>query len=501
MNYPGSRNRRRGEDDLEKRFHDPVSEVRAQLDLASAPSILETAVNDELRGQRRATVVIRTYLFVVLDGDRPLAGGARFSLDGVDEVVICRGKQRASSLETRDGVRRLTLTLPSPLLSCPQARLRRGPEGWAFEDAHSRNGTYLNGQRVAHGLLEKDDVLEVGHTFLVIRAFPQRTTESASDLDTAELEGELSAVRTLVPTVATRLHDLRRVARSSIAVLLCGETGTGKEVLARALHQLSQRPGPFVAVNCSTLTNGLAGSQLLGHVRGAFSGAVSDAIGFIRAAEGGTLLLDEVADLSTVAQGALLRVLQEREVIPVGRARPEAVDVRFVATTSRSLDVAVRRDRFRSDLFARFSGFVHQMTPLRNRREDLGLLTAVLLRKAGASDRDGLRMAPETGLELVRNAWPLNVRELEQVLVRSRLLSEEGVMTAELGFAAVAEASMAPPARPLSNADKELHAYVSEALIATKGNVSAAARTLGKGRVQMYRLIRRLSIDPKPFRL
>jgi transcriptional regulator of acetoin/glycerol metabolism len=124
-----------------------------------------------------------------------------------------------------------------------------------------------------------------------------------------------------------------------------------------------------------------------------------------------------------------------------------------------------------------------------------------LLRKAGATEGEGLRIAPETGLELVRYAWPLNVRELEQVLVRGRLLSDDGVMTAELGWMTVADASIAAgPARPLSEADRELHACIGEALTAAKGNVTATARTLGKGRVQLHRLLRRLGIDPKPFR-
>jgi DNA-binding NtrC family response regulator len=460
----------------------------------------DTTIDEKQRGERRSAVAVKSYLFVVLESDRPLAGGVRFALEGVEEIVIGRGEQRHASVEVRDGVRRLTLHLDSPSLSRLHARLRHLPEGWLLEDAHSRNGSFVNGVRVESASLGTDDVLEVGHCFLMIRAFPQREGESTSDLDSSALERELPAFRTLVPPLAVRLDNLRRVARSSISVLLCGETGTGKEVLARAMHGLSERSGPFVAVNCSTLTDGLAESQLFGHVKGAFSGAVAEAVGFVRAAEKGTLLLDEVGDLGGPAQGALLRVLQEREVTPVGRARPHTVDVRFVATTPRSLNVAVDQDRFRSDLFARLSGFVHQMTPLRERREDIGLLAAVLLRNAGASDAERLTIAPETALDLLRHGWPLNIRELEQVLVRSRVLNENGVMYTELAPAPVANDGRQRVARPLSAADKQLHERVSDALASAKGNVSEAARALGKGRLAVHRLMRRLKIDRQRFR-
>jgi DNA-binding NtrC family response regulator len=457
-------------------------------------------VDDKLRGQRRDSVAVKSYLFVVLEGDHPLDGGARFALDDIDEILIGRGERRAASVEARDGVRRLTLHLKSPSLSRLQARLRRELAAWVVEDTHSRNGTYVNGARVTKAVMGPDDMLEVGRSFLTIRSFPQRPGESTSDLDSAELENQPAAFRTLLPPIAARFEALRIIARSSIGVLLCGETGTGKEVLARALHELSGRGGPFIAVNCSTLTDGLAESQLFGHVKGAFSGAIGDAVGFVRAAEKGTLLLDEVGDLTGPAQGALLRVLQEREVVPVGRARPQTIDVRFMATTPRQLAVAVERDQFRSDLFARLSGFVHTMTPLRERREDLGLLAAALLRKAGASEGDNLSILPETGLELLRHGWPLNVRELEQVLVRSRLLSQDGVMYTDLGGPPVRETSRPRPAGPLSAADRELHARISDALAAAKGNVSEAARALSKGRVPLHRLMRRLDIDPNRFR-
>jgi transcriptional regulator of acetoin/glycerol metabolism len=449
-------------------------------------------------------------MFIVLDAGRPLAGGARFALDDgrafaagagepVDEIAIGRGEQREAALSNDDGVKRLTVRLPSPLLSRVHVRLRRAAHGWLFEDAHSRNGTFLNGQRAATGLVGADDVLEVGHTFLMIRAFPQRPGEVVPALTGADLDGRPVALQTLVPVLASQLRDLERVARSTVPVLLTGETGTGKEVLARAIHELSGRKGSFVAVNCGTLTEGLAESQLFGHVRGAFSGAVADAVGFVRAAAAGTLLLDEVGDLGRTAQAALLRVLQEREVVPVGRARPQTVDLRFVATTPRPLDGAVGRDEFRSDLFARLSGFVHRMTPLRERREDLGLLVAALLRKAGVRESDGARITPEMALALLRHDWPLNVRELEQLLVRSWLLNDDGTMNATVASRAPKKAKGSRPEQEQEQ-EQALRERLVETLRAAKGNVSAAARAAGEGRVQMHRLMRRLRIDPRAFR-
>jgi DNA-binding NtrC family response regulator len=164
------------------------------------------------------------------------------------------------------------------------------------------------------------------------------------------------------------------------------------------------------------------------------------------------------------------------------------------------LNVAGDHDHFRSDLFARLSGFAHPMTSLRERREDIGLLAATLLGRAGARSEDGLRLSPEMGLALLQHSWPLNVRELEQVLVRSRLLSADGVMHADFGSAPEAREARAPQSHPATAADRELHARISEALAASNGNVSEAARTLGKGRVQVHRLIRRLRIDPMRFR-
>src|SRR5262249_4252107 len=161
-----------------------------------------------------------------------------------------------------------------------------------------------------------------------------------------------------------------------LSILLLGETGTGKEVLARSLHALSQRPGPFIAVNCGAIPENLVEGQLFGHVRGAFSGALKDEPGLVRAAQGGTLLLDEIGDLPASSQAALLRVLQESEVRPVGSTQTVKVDVRIIAATHRPLESLIKGNAFRHDLYARLAGFRFELAPLRKRKVDLGLLIA-----------------------------------------------------------------------------------------------------------------------------
>jgi DNA-binding NtrC family response regulator len=466
---------------------------------------LSQTSEDSLRHRRGAALASRSYLFVVLDGTQPLAGGARYALDGIDEIHVGRGDRRTARVERSAAGRRLALELPSKLLSRLHARLHRAPSGWMLEDAGSRNGTYLNGERVSHEVVAPGDVVEVGHVFLTVGSFAEPVDQPGADLDASDLARQPAAFRTLSPAVAAELEILRRAARADISILLVGESGTGKEILARAIHEHSGRPGPFVAVNCNTLKEGLAESLLFGHVRGAFSGAVTDSTGFVRAADRGTLLLDEVQDLGAAAQGALLRVVQEREVVPVGRPAPQKVDVRFVATSPKSLDPAIAGERFRSDLFARLTGFVHTMTPLRDRREDLGLLVAALLAKAGVGPGDQPRIAPDLALGLLTHRWPLNVRELEQLLARTWLLADGGLMQGEpllvsAGTPDPAADGTPRPERVLTPEEDDERRRLLEALEAARGNVTEAARVLGKGRVQMHRLMRRLGIDARRFR-
>ena len=470
-------------------------------DEAPTPEGVKETLEDELRQRRPLGGVVQPYLFVVLEGGRPLAGGARFSLADIDEVHIGRGDERSAQVDA--GARRLMLQIPSQSLSRLHARLSRGPLGWLLEDAGSRNGSYVNGERVERELISDHDIVEVGHAFLTVREL-EEPAQAPHNLDFVDLEREPDGWRTLIPSIAAGLDQVRQVARSSVGVILMGETGTGKEVLARAIHALSGRRGSFVAVNCNALPAGLVESQLFGHVKGAFSGAITDAVGFVRAADRGTLLLDEVGDLAPSGQGALLRVLQESEVIPVGRAQEQKVDVRFIATSPRPLDARPDADRFRLDLFARLAGFVHTMTPLRERREDLGLFIATLLRKNGVTESEQPRIAPDFGLALVRHDWPLNVRELQQLLARSWLLADKGLMSGAPRFVGAGNAdrpaSADPAQRRLSTEDRAMQERLAAALDASRGNVSQAARALGTGRIQLHRLMKRLGVDARRFR-
>jgi transcriptional regulator with AAA-type ATPase domain len=464
---------------------------------APIPPSEDDTHQDDRERLRAKPQTFQEYLFVVLEADRPLAGGARYGLDEVDEVIIGRGRERAVTREVTAGIRRLLLRLPSRLLSSVHARIRRVGLEWHATDAGSTNGSYLNGERVAATPLRDHDVFEVGRVFLMLSGVTG--AEPAPDLDAGALAAQTSAFATLHPALAVSFSELQRVAASNLTVVLWGETGTGKEVLAAALHQLSCRTGAMVAVNCGALPSALIESQLFGHVRGAFSGAWTDSAGFVRAAERGTLLLDEVQDLSSSAQAALLRVLQEREVVPVGSTRPVHVDVRFLATAPRPLERAVEAGKFRADLQGRLQGLSYGLLPLRERRQDLGLLIAALLRKAGVLESDATSLSLEFAVALFQHAWPLNVRELEQVLARGLSLARGGSIDVSLETQPLpsrAEESKSP----LTAAEQQLRERLVAELDRTQGNIARASRTLGKAPMQIRRWLRRFDIDPDAYR-
>src|SRR5436305_5209464 len=287
-------------------------------------------------------------------------------------------------------------------MSARHAELRIDGGQVLVRDLGSETGTRLNGHVLGgERALEAGDVLRLGDTLLVYAL-----SVPGGAIAEPELVGgsaAMIAVRRSVDAVAARKH----------MVVITGETGTGKEVVARLVHQRSGRTGPFIAVNCGTFTEGLLASDLFGHVRGAFTGAVADQQGLFRAARGGTLVLDEIAEIPLTLQANLLRVLEMSEVRPVGGGRDVATDVRVVATSNRELVELVQAGRFRADLYSRLAQWTIRLPPLRERREDIPALTRHLL---APRDGAGRRLTPDLAEALLVHDWPLNVRGLLTVL-------------------------------------------------------------------------------------
>jgi DNA-binding NtrC family response regulator len=285
------------------------------------------------------------------------------------------------------------------------------------------------------------------------------------------------------------------VAPTDSTVLITGESGTGKEVIARYIHALSEREsGPFVSVNCGALPENLLESELFGHARGSFTGAVKDKEGLLVAARGGTFFLDEIGETSPALQVKLLRALQEREVVPVGSTEPVPIDVRIIAATNRDLEQEIRRGGFRSDLYYRLNVITLHLPPLRDRSEDILLLAEYFLRRHGG-DR-GLSEAAAAALQ--RYDWPGNVRELENALERAVVVGRGGEIEAAALPARIVEppsapiVSAAPPANPTLEVIER--AYILWVLQAEGGNKARAAEVLGIDPSTLYRKLNRYGV-------
>ncbi len=301
-----------------------------------------------------------------------------------------------------------------------------------------------------------------------------------------------------------------RVSRTQAPVHVHGETGTGKELVARLIHQTGSRSeGPFVAVNCGAIPQELVESELFGHRRGAFTGAVADHTGLIRAAEGGTLFLDEIADLPLATQVKLLRVLQDKAVRPVGGQQETAVDVRFISATHRRLETEVAAGRFREDLYYRLVVIEIDVPPLRERREDIPDLCTSILARLGAPPP--LTLSPEALALLAGHAFPGNVRELENILERASNLTD-GVTIEARHIVLRERPTTAPTPSPVpptaEAASLSLPRYLeslererlAEALQICGGNRSAAARRLGLTLRQLRYRLKKLGLDGGPER-
>ena len=301
------------------------------------------------------------------------------------------------------------------------------------------------------------------------------------------------------------LNDVYRlmdaVSQNKSNVLVSGESGTGKELVARTIHQRSAlAQAPFVAINCAGLSETLLDSQLFGHRRGAFTGALNDHDGVFRAANGGTLLLDEVAEVPASLQAKFLRAIQEREVTPLGSSRPVPVDVRIIAATNRDLDVEVRAGRFRADLFYRLNVVHIVLPPLRERRDDIPLLASHFIARYSEQYRVAPKhLAPDALTRLTTYDWPGNIRELQNAIERAFALSTADTITLSDLPGAV---TGVPPAEggdpltfssvpPLGEMERRL---IAAALQQSGGNKNEAARLLGIDRQRLYRKIEKYGL-------
>jgi transcriptional regulator of acetoin/glycerol metabolism len=365
---------------------------------------------------------------------------------------------------------------------------RRGPI-FALSDEGSTNGTHVNGQPIADTAVSPGDVLRFGDMLgVVVRAKAELDPAAP---DTCELLPGLL----FGPGLQAALSTLARVAATELPVVIEGETGTGKECAARALHALSGRVGPLHAINCAAVISPLAESELFGHRKGAFTGADRAALGHIRAADTGTLVLDEFAELPLGIQAKLLRVIQEREVTPVGETRAIGVDVRLVTTIQQPLAQLVESGRLRADLAMRVDGICVKLPPLRCRRQDVAVLFAHLLHRHSGGRPPSLD--PLALEALLLHDWPGNVRELEQVArwmlvlhghersLRRQMLPGTIGHVPKVALQVPASAGAARYGR----AERDL-LNLAQALAGNGANLARAAEAVGISRQRAYRLLR-----------
>ena len=308
-------------------------------------------------------------------------------------------------------------------------------------------------------------------------------------------------ILTRSPLMEDVLRQVRLVAESDTSVLIFGESGTGKELIAQAIHKASRRrTHPFVPVNCGAIPESLLESELFGYTRGAFTGATHDHTGLFQSAHQGILFLDEIGDMPLALQVKLLRVLQEKQVRPLGTARAVPIDVRIVSATHRNLEAEMQRGSFREDLYYRLKVVALQIPNLAARREDIPLLaTHFLERCAAQSQKHVTGFAPEALEVLVQAPWPGNVRHLLNVVEQTVVLSTTLIIPTSSVLQALSKTPATMP--PLDDAKHHFEQeYLVRLLKITHGNVSQAARLAGRNRTEFYRLLERHQLDPAQFR-
>ena len=434
------------------------------------------------------------------------------------------------------------ICVPEQAVSRQHARIFARPdrggvrERWFLADLQSRNGTMVDGQYITEVELEPNMEIRTGDAiFKFVETGAERYVAYRIDGRTS---GQRRAMLFTELVGGARMDhiaaDIEKIAPKELSAVILGETGTGKEVIARGIHRLSGRRGSFQAINCAAIPPTLLESELFGYRRGAFSGADRDKPGLIKLADQGTLFLDEIGDMPLDAQAKLLRVLQLREVFPIGGTAPERVDIRVVCATHRDLYEYAREGKFRGDLLARLNEHVVRVPPLRDRKEDIFLLARSFAAKYG---RPNLGFTFSFVVALIHYDWPFNVRELESCIKRGVALTDAQVLDTVHLPDAITEhmkgygerpgathpqiqpsmlppammvhptgppppmgVSIPPPAMPGQRRGPPTEYELRDLLQRHHGNVAAVGRELGKERMQIHRWLKKYNIDLGTYR-
>jgi DNA-binding NtrC family response regulator len=421
----------------------------------------------------------------------------RLLVDPLPVVLRPRGPAKPSELRLMGGAcvvgsgSRASLVIDSPTVSRAHAELTLVPEGVQVKDLGSRNGTFYMGQRIASAVLSPGTRILLGEVPLVIELDVDHIVDGGAPVQASAFRGMVGSARSMLSLFAM----IARLDGSLVPCLVSGESGVGKELVVRAIHEGSSvSGGPFVPLNCGAIARDLVASVLFGHRRGAFTGAVEARRGAFAAADAGTLFLDEIGELPLEVQPALLRVLETGEIVPVGEDAPRKVRVRVIAATHRNLAGLVSAGSFRQDLFYRLAVVTLSVPPLRERRADIPALARLFARQEGVPDLDD-----DIVEELSQRPLPGNVRELRNAVLAYVAL---GALGAHSTSPAPRDGEAAPSFAPrldlpyLAQRDALVEAftrkYVAALLERTRGNQTEAARIAGLDRTYFGRLLAKL---------
>ena len=440
---------------------------------------------------------------LIVDDDPDLLRLLTFRLEGAEYTV-----ESADSAER--ALARLSVAMPQLVIT--DLRMS-GMDGMAlFENIHKSNPTLPVIILTAHGTIpDAVAATQRGVFGYLTKPFDSKDllqqvakAVALSGGRTDKVNGEAdwrSEIITRSLAVESILGKAKLVAGSDASVLVRGESGTGKELLARAIHKASPRSAkPFVAINCGAIPEQLLESELFGHMKGSFTGAARDYKGLFQAAEGGTVFLDEIGDMPLPLQVKLLRVLQDKEIRPIGTTQTIAVDVRIISATHRNLEEAIKVGSFREDLYYRLNVVSFGLPALSERREDIPVLATHFLSQLALRYKKPLNGFAAEAMEiLVKSAWPGNVRELYNVVEQAVALSTTSIITPALVDSAMrgqsAELSSFESARSEFERD-----YLAKLLKITGGNVTQAAKLAKRNRTEFYKLLQRHHLDPKLFK-